>query len=339
MRNPARANLPIDRCPRYFILWFAALFFGLPASGLIIDAGDGSGNTMPPDPDWGWANVGTRSGGTCSVVYLGNRWVITAAHVGAGITEFDGVQYQPVAHSPMHLKNPDGSKADLVLFRLSTDPPLPKLTLGARSPRPGQAVTLVGLGSARGGAITIDSEAGLIDGFMWATPGTRRWGSNQVAGPVGPVQHGDAYTLAFPMIFEAIGTPGSTDQEAAAAHGDSGGAVFALADALQPEKGYALVGIIFSVSNRPGAPPRSSLYGSATFAADIALYRDQILDITHLDCPENTLSSAYEEGRCEPQHATTPAELDGLQFALIMSPLALLTGLILIIRRRYATRQ
>ena len=52
------------------------------ASAVIIDSSDGTGNTAAPSPDPGWSYVGTRGGLTA--VYLGDGWVLTANHVGAG---------------------------------------------------------------------------------------------------------------------------------------------------------------------------------------------------------------------------------------------------------------
>ncbi|OUV21651.1 MAG: hypothetical protein CBC48_20220 [bacterium TMED88] len=318
----------------YSLAWLTAWVVGSSVSALVLDASDDTGNTTPPDPAWGWSNVGTRPGGTSSVVYLGNRWVATAAHIGAGITEFGGIRYEPVAGSPVQLKNPDGTKADLILFQLRTDPELPTLELAQHPPRIGQEVTLVAQGSARGHPITVDSEEGLIDGFMWAEGGTRRWGTNQVTGTLGPVRHGEGYTQAFAMTFEAIDRPASTAYEAAAALGDSGGAVFGHADVLQPERGLALVGIIFSVSNRPDAPHRSSLYGSATFAADLAFYRDQILQVTHLDCPPNTRRSGLNDGLCPPDQTPLSTTSSRLYLAVFVLLLGLVAGLSFLIRRR-----
>ena len=45
-------------------------------------------DTRPAD-DRGWDNVGILRGS--SGVYLGNRWVVTAAHVGSRNVEFPGI--------------------------------------------------------------------------------------------------------------------------------------------------------------------------------------------------------------------------------------------------------
>src|SRR5580704_15894094 len=57
----------------------------------IVAGGDGTQNTTPPADDPGFANVGIRGSG--SGIYLGNGWVLTAAHVGAGWVWFNGVEY------------------------------------------------------------------------------------------------------------------------------------------------------------------------------------------------------------------------------------------------------
>ena len=266
------------------LFWTCLLISTTPTLALIIDWEDGRVQEGTSDPPNGWSNVGRRLGGPSSLVYLGNRWVITAAHVGAGIVELGGQQYDPVAGSPRTLLNADGSEADLVLFQLARDPEIPAIRVAERSPRIGQDVTLIGMGAIRGAPITLDSGKKLLDGFMWKANHERRWGTNRVAGPVGFIRHGGGYTTAFPLIFEPIDDPLSSDREAMAGHGDSGGGVFSLVDALRPELGWNLSGIMFSIQNPGKAPARSSLYGGVTLAADLATYHRQISQITGLGC-------------------------------------------------------
>ena len=54
------------------------------AAAAIIHLGYGSGNTTAPVDDPGWDYVGEFKSG--SAIYLGNRWVITANHLGSGST-------------------------------------------------------------------------------------------------------------------------------------------------------------------------------------------------------------------------------------------------------------
>ena len=64
------------------------------ARAAVIAAGDGTGNTTAPADDPGWDSVG-HAGGLAGV-YLGDRWVLTANHVGERAITFGGITYQPV---------------------------------------------------------------------------------------------------------------------------------------------------------------------------------------------------------------------------------------------------
>ena len=91
-----------------------------------IDSGNGSGNTSAPADDPGWANVGFRSDQYTSRVYLGDRWVLTASHVGAHPITLSGVEYARAEPLESYLVgNGDGTYADLLLYRLRDLPPLP----------------------------------------------------------------------------------------------------------------------------------------------------------------------------------------------------------------------
>jgi hypothetical protein len=269
-----------------FALAFALVLVGSVrgADALVLDSGDGRGNTDAPPGLPEWANVGRRWGGP-SVVYVGNRWVLTANHVGAGIVVFDDERYDAVAGTPRQILNPDGSPADLLIFRIDRDPGLPALRIALRPPRIGQEVFLIGTGASRGRPLTVDSPiAGLLDGFHWSPDETRRWGTNTTSGAVETVIASDSRTLAIPMVFDRIDDPGGTDHEAAAAHGDSGGALFALEDALMPERGHVLSGILFSVSSTGEQPNEASLYGNVSYAVDLSSYRDQLIAVIHPAC-------------------------------------------------------
>ena len=68
----------------------ALLWCGLasPAAAVLIDSGDGTGNTTAPADDPGFIHIGKRS--QFSAVYVGNGWVLTANHTGVGAVEIDG---------------------------------------------------------------------------------------------------------------------------------------------------------------------------------------------------------------------------------------------------------
>lgn len=75
----------------------------------------------------GWDYVGTVNGS--SAVYLGNGWVITAAHVGVGGFTLGGVTYDVLAGSTVTF-----GSADLVMFQISTSPTLPALSISSTAP-------------------------------------------------------------------------------------------------------------------------------------------------------------------------------------------------------------
>ena len=116
---------------------------------VVIQEGDGKGNTTAPEDDPGFANVGLRGAG--SAVYLGNRWVITAKHVGPGPVVFGDTTFDHVPGEVHRLRNPNGLSefADIVLMRLAEEPDLPSLRLGCRTAGFGQEATLVGYGHDR----------------------------------------------------------------------------------------------------------------------------------------------------------------------------------------------
>jgi LPXTG-motif cell wall-anchored protein len=259
---------------------FVLLVLGLPtlAPALILDAGDGLGNTTAPEPDPGWENVGQHLGSP-SVVYLGNRWILTADHVGASIVTLNGKRYDPVAGTLTRLMNPNDTQADLLLFQIDDDPGLPSLSIAAFPPTPGESVILIAAGSSRGPRLNSQPEGGvLIDGFAWQEDQTKRWGANIIEGEPNFIGQASTNTMAIPMVFDRIESTSGTRQEATAARGDSGGALFARADPTNPDSEWLLSGILFSVGTRTGYPAQSSFYGDVTWAADLSFYRDRILE-------------------------------------------------------------
>lgn len=102
----------------------------------------------------GWNYVGTVNG--ASGVYLGNNWVLTAGHVGAGTFSLSGTSYSVVAGSVQGILNTDGTPVDLTLFRLTLAPNLPSLTVASSAPvafsqsQGGSSVAMIGYGGGQG---------------------------------------------------------------------------------------------------------------------------------------------------------------------------------------------
>jgi len=264
-----------------YAVWAAALLFTIHvdmARAVIVSAGNGAGNTSAPADDPGFANVGWRGGG--SAIYLGNQWVLTAAHVGPGPTIFQGVAYGAVPNSQVSLVNPPGvgftTQTDLLLYRVDGLPPLPALEIGTSVPGVGSDVALIGRGRDRLSSLGYWDSAWLptsapstYAGFAWGVTNTTRWGTNKID-TINVLQSvSNTSEMSFVMDFDQAGTA----FESQGAPGDSGGAVFF----KNPSTGqWSLTGMMFAINNFGSQPWGIAAFGNLTFAADLATYRDQI---------------------------------------------------------------
>lgn len=257
------------------------------ARGVIIDSLTGTGNTSAPADNPGWANVGVRGAGTG--VYLGDGWVLTASHVGAGSIVLGGTTYQVEPNTAFTLTNGGAANktanTDLVMFRLATDPGLPMLPIAATTPGNGVGVTMIGAGRDRGrfAAWSINTStnpdtwtevptSGTVSaaGYFWDTSRTKRWGTNTTSG-AGWINagYGDSFTLSTNFSY----APGDSF-EAQAAEGDSGGATFRKNGAT-----WELAGIMLAVNSYSGQPAETAVYNNSTFSADLSFYRPQIMAV------------------------------------------------------------
>jgi hypothetical protein len=244
-----------------------------PSHAVIIDSGDGTGNTSAPSDDPGWAHVGTKGGAT--VIYLGNGWVLTANHVGIGDVVFQGVLYPAVEGSSIRLQNDSGPPPDLRVFRIDPRPVLPILPIRDSTPTVSTAVTMIGHGRNRGSATSWNppGPGGPIKGYEWGVGKSMRWGTNVVGGS-GTVLDTESFYTDF---SERRGTT----HEAQAANGDSGGAVF-----IKDQGVWELAGVMFAIGEYANQPAELALYGNLTYAADLAPYRDQIIALTRPQCSD-----------------------------------------------------
>ena len=245
------------------------------AGAVLIESGDGTGNTTAPSPDPGWSNVGERS--LWAAVYLGDGWVLTAHHVGAGPVILDGVTYPYLPSLVTRIQNGDSSNADLLVFGLAPPhPPLPDLILASTAPSVGEAVILIGNGLVRGAATSWQPNSPFpptIEGYEWGVTRAIRWGTNEITAP--PMS-ANFNTTAISTDFDE----GATPHESQAVNGDSGGALF-----VENAGSWELAGMLYAIDAYVGQPAFTSLYGNRTYSVDIAHYRDAILDVTSVPEP------------------------------------------------------
>jgi len=251
------------------------------AGAVLIDSGDGTGNTTAPSPDPGWSNVGERS--LWSAVYLGDGWAVTAYHVGAGPVILDGVTYPHLPSLVTRIDNGDGTYADLLVFGLEPPhPPLPDLILASTAPVAGEAAILIGNGLDRGAATSWQPNPPFpptLEGYEWGVTRTVRWGTNEITTAPMPILD----TVAIATDFDE----GATPHESQAVNGDSGGALF-----LENAGSWELAGMLFVAVHYNGQPPFTSFHGNRTYAVDIAHYRDAILDVTSVPEPAGGILAA-----------------------------------------------
>jgi hypothetical protein len=248
------------------------LAFAWAAPAVIIDSGDGTGNTSAPAPDPGWDYVGSCNGLTC--VYLGHGWVLTANHVGAGDAYFGNVLYPWQIGSDVQLRNPDNSYADLRLFHLQPPfPALPDIAIASTTASSSviHPLYLIGNGRNRGAPTTWNppGPGPTYDGYLWGPGTAKRWGTNLVEVPQTFII--DLGTWVFGTVFDQSGS-GHTTHECEAAVGDSGGAAFAW-----NVSAYELAGILIAIGRFQDQPAETALYDNETYAADLSIYRDEIV--------------------------------------------------------------
>lgn len=260
------------------------------APAVIIQTTTGSGNTTAPPDDPGWAAVGARGIGTG--VYVGNGWVLTAAHVWSGPITLSGSTYFAVPGSEVRLTNAGvpgmTADTDLMMYRLTVIPSgIAAPRIAAATPAVGAAVTLIGAGRDRQPGLTEWSVNTTASPWTWtevASGGnylgykanmaarSMRWGTNALSGTGEWITYGYGDVRTVVTTFDDLrGT-----SEAQASYGDSGGGVFAKNGA-----DWELAGLMLAVAGYSGQPDAgaNAVFGNETFSADLALYRPQIMAI------------------------------------------------------------
>jgi hypothetical protein len=273
-----------------------SLLVAPPALGVIIDSGDGTGNTSAPVDDPGFDNVGIRAP-AYSAVYLGWGWVLATQHAGTGDLTLKGGTYTYVPGSYVRIWDETGPQADLRIYRIDPKPPLEALEIRA-DPLPDPAtntteVVMIGNGRNRGASYEYENECppgppGCVnepDGYLWLSSRTIRWGKNVIEQILPDLTDLEPFTTdSFVVAFDR-GEP-DANHESQGTIGDSGGAVF-----IKNGGNWELAGIMHSIDvfvDQPdydiGGNLNSSIYENLTLAADLSSYRDQIWGFVRPAC-------------------------------------------------------
>ncbi|MBC8127176.1 MAG: trypsin-like serine protease [Gloeobacteraceae cyanobacterium ES-bin-144] len=278
------------------------------ALGVVVISG-AANNTPPPGQPY-FNNVGLVNGGTA--IYLGNQWVLSAAHVAGTVpatASFGGTSYATQAdsfhrlHDPTTLLSPSPIFTDLVIFRLNSDPGISALAIASGTPTVGKEVMMIGAGRQQAASPTYWQQT-FVPGNnndIWTeltppnsninaagyqttnAPRVPKWGLNNVADSSETLNYGLGPVELFVTTFDSIN--GKPD-EAQGVGGDSGGAVFAHDGAQWLLSGVMLV--VGNYDNQPGGG-NSALLGNETYSADLSKYRDEIFTYATIPEPSNAV--------------------------------------------------
>jgi len=230
-------------------------------------------NTNAPTDGSPWLNVGQVNGS--SGIYLGDRWALTASHVGYGNLKLAGVIY-PYDGINFHLTNSDGTPTDMFLFHLGAQPPLTNVTLASSTPTNGTHVDMIWFGRT---AATAQTNIGIYTGFYWSGDNQKKsWANNKVSQNGVVINAGFGNLTTFATRFDQTL---QTSHEGQAAPQDSGGGVFS----TNVSGGWQLVGMLDATDSETGQPDGTAVYGNSTFSADIATYRNQIISLMTYGAP------------------------------------------------------
>jgi hypothetical protein len=203
----------------HWLLGAVFLFARVDFANAIVFFSQGNGaNLDNPGVGLPWDNVVQMQSGTGPIgtgVYLGNRYVLTAGHVGPLTSVKVGFVDYLLDSSPAVAIG----KADMKLVRLASDPGLNGVRLNSNSLADGGEAYLVGYGVGRSSRSLLGSSP-----VMWGDSSTaiKRWGTNFVDGTRSAEQVGG-------YISDLLRTQFNTNEgvnEAALTIYDSGSALF-----------------------------------------------------------------------------------------------------------------
>ncbi len=284
------------------------------ASAVVVSGPLSSATTTRPADDPGWSNLGLLKGSTA--VYLGDRWVLTAAHVGTGSVTFPALGKTFAADSSTAFRplNPTDrrmtTEGDLLMFRLLEEPKLPPISISHASPPLGSPVWVAGNGKDRdpnlthwsvnmGSAIWTWSETtGSSDysGYKTLNTNSLRWGTNLIEQDELARRENDADirlqletvmgdTLVLVTEFDQDGSNSNsevTGLDGRAQTEFESQAVLNDSGGVmfhkRPDGHWELAGTVVAVEGIRNQPDvvKTPIFGNFTFYADLASYLEQI---------------------------------------------------------------
>jgi hypothetical protein len=206
---------------RQFSWLLGAVFLLAPidyANAIVFFSQGNDANLTNPGNGLPWDNVVQMQSGTGPIgtgVYLGNRYVLTAGHVGPLTSVKVGFVDYLLDSSPAVAIG----KADMKLVRLASDPGLNGVRLNSNSLADGGEAYLVGYGVGRSSSSLLGSSP-----VTWGDSSTaiKRWGTNFVDGAIAGVQVAGYTSDLLRTQFNS----NSGANEAALTIYDSGSALF-----------------------------------------------------------------------------------------------------------------
>jgi hypothetical protein len=238
---------------------------------------NGWGSAAPGVTGWNYVGLIDVPNGYLSGVYLGNGYVLTAAHGGTTLDSFtlDGVDYTPdnsTIHTFTTYGNGTGGQADLILFKLTTVPlNLPSLTLASSLPIGYNATT----GTAGSNSVMVGY------GFpFFTTPGdpamystSESWGTGNIFDTSTLFSIESYSSLDFDIYDVQSGQIDSENNNNNLFPGDSGGANFIYNPTTQQ---WELAGINEFVGTYDGVAPEDGGIPIGSGFVQIDDYLDQI---------------------------------------------------------------
>lgn len=201
--------------------------------------------------------------GNGSGVYLGNGYVLTAAHVGCLPFIINNVVYKPDYSSWTLLINENKTESDLGIFKIDIKDVKPfKVPIGLVNQ---SELIFTGFGLTQNKLPVTDNRFNITIGYETQIKRELRWGTNYLFTQLNqPLKtHLKHETYCFTTKFDRRST------EAQAVPGDSGSGIFQYNDI---KKEYELVGCVLAASPIGTYIP----FGSQTYIADLSKYKKQI---------------------------------------------------------------